>query len=435
MRLRTARYLFATALVPLVPAKAYAQASDSTTLIQPAIPEGFDRDRNVSVAERPRPDYDPLGIRLSSFILTPRIETGIGATSNVYVTDINPVSDGFVYFAPSLAARSDWSRHEVQLRTGTQLRRFFDQPRRNENPWDLSTLGRLDLGTAYSVTGEAQVARVFESPLTGGIQANFAVLSSYLRAYQSVRGEYKSGQVRAVLAFDRNSFSFSDIPLANGTRINQQDRDRVVLRGAAQGEYAFTPSVSAYGQISYERTSYSQLLRTGLANRDSNAVRALAGFNFDLAGLFRGTIGVGYVRRDYDSPLYKMVDGLSVEGRIEYFPTQLTTVTLSLRRFIEDANVGTTNAFFDNRVGLRVDHELLNNLLFNLEGNLIYQDYIGLNQNVKTYNIIGGGKYLVSRRLTLLFTTSYTHRDNSNQGVLGQSFGEVRGQAGAVFGL
>ena len=92
------------------PSAAWAQTAPQTgsTLIDTAIPDNFDRNRNVSVLERPRPDYDQLGIRLGGFRLLPRAENTIGWTSNVYNLGATAErSDGFVVFGPELTANSD----------------------------------------------------------------------------------------------------------------------------------------------------------------------------------------------------------------------------------------------------------------------------------------------------------------------------------------
>src|SRR5947207_5799867 len=77
-----------------LPTAAAAQ-SDGSVLVDTAIPDNFDRDRNVSVLERPHPDYDPLDIRLGGFIFAPHVEMGAGATNNVYLRGVNRVGDGY----------------------------------------------------------------------------------------------------------------------------------------------------------------------------------------------------------------------------------------------------------------------------------------------------------------------------------------------------
>lgn len=417
---------FASALQAIAPTIAHAQI-EASPLIPATLPDGFDKGRNVSVTERPRPDYDPLGVNLGGFTLFPKIDTGVGYTSNVYLTDNNKEGDGFVVFNPAARLRSEWNRHQVQLNAAGAFRRFFNNSVRNEDSYNLAALGRLDVGDALTVTGEAQYAQQFETPITGDVASSLAVLSQYKRDFLSLRGQYGVGQGRLTLAADRSHFAFDPIRLPSGTVIDQENRDRTLTRVTAQAEYAFTPSISAYGQLSYGDTDYDTLLLPNVANRDSDSYRFIAGTNFDLSALVRGTIGAGYAQRNYKSPLYKDVDGLSIEAKVEYFPTELTTFGLGLRRVIEDSNIGNTNAYFDNRGSLRVDHELLRNLILNAIVEYAQQDFIGSPRKTTFYRGAGGARYLINRLLGLQLQLSYIKRDTTGED-LGQQFNEFRGQ-------
>ncbi|MDX3909290.1 MAG: outer membrane beta-barrel protein [Sphingobium sp.] len=418
--------LMGCAAATALPTIAHAQI-EASPLIPATLPDGFDKGRNVSVTERPRPDYDPLGVNLGSFMLFPKVETGVGLTSNVFLTNGNEESDGFAVFNPSVRARSEWDRHQVQLNASGAFRRFFDNSIRNEDAFNLGALGRLDIGDALAVTGEAQYTQQFETPITGDVDSSLAVLSQYERDFLSLRAQYGVGQGRLILAVDRSHFAFDPIRLPTGTVIDQENRDRTLSRVTAQAEYALTPSVSFYGQANYGDTNYDTQLSPGIANRDSDSYRFIVGSNFDLSALVRGTIGAGYARRNYDSALYKDVSGLSVEAKVEYFPTELTTFGLGLRRVIEDSNIGDTNAYFDNRATARVDHELLRNLILNAIAEYAQQDFISSTRKTTFYRGSAGARYFINRLLGLQLQLSYIKRDTTGDN-LGQQFNEFRGQ-------
>lgn len=408
---------------------AYAQSA--TVLVDTAIPDNFDRDRNISVLERPHPDYDPLDIRTGGFIISPQIETGGGATDNVYLTHDNTKSDVYLYTAPSVIARSDWSGSQVMLSAAGLGRRYLDEARRNETSYNLRALGEKDLGPHYSITGEAQYAKLYESPDSGAVDSALAVLSSYQRSYFNLRGQYSAGRGRVIVALDRTAFTFNDIHLSTGD-IDQSNRDRVVSRVTTEVQYALSPSVSLYTQGSLDDTNYSERLAGGDPNRDSTGYRLVGGLNFDLAGLVRGKIGLGYTQRDYHSPAYRDVGGVSVEALVEYFPTDLTTVGLRLGRTIEDASISNTSAYWQNRAQLRVDHELLNNLVLSAIGEYTRQSYIdSVTPGNKYYRVSGLGRYLASRFVTLNASVSYLRRTADNTPTA--NYNEFRGQIGITF--
>ncbi len=407
--------------------------TDVSTLIDPGVPPGFDRGRNVSVLEQPRPDYDALGVHLGSFLAFPSVQTAAGYTDNVFLTRNDTKNDGFFDLRPALRVNSDWSRHLVQLRADGLLRRFFSEPIRNEDNWSGNLLGRLDVGNTLSLSGEAQVARQYESPFNGQIDSASTVLSNYTQTLFRTNAEYKAGQTKALFNVDWSNYDFNRIRFPNGTIVDQSDRNRAIWRGIAQYEYAFTPSISAYGQVTPQWTNYKRSLFNGAANRDSFAVRAIAGFNFDLAGLARGTIGVGYTWRNFDSALYKDVKGFSVEGRLDYFLSPLTTVSVAARRIIDDANIGASAAFFENRLSARVDHELLTNLLLNGRFEYSHQNYIGVDQVSNAYGGGAGARYFSSRHLQWDLQSTYSQRKSNFLGTSASGYKEFRVTAGVTF--
>ena len=406
-------------------------AQSDSLLIKPIMPDDFDRGRNESVTERARPDYDPIGINTGAFLVRPRLETGLGYDSNIYLMRSDTTDAPYAVISPSVRASSTWSRHRVDVMASTNLRRYFGESRRNETTWNTGALGRLDINNALSLTGEAQFAKLAENTLSGAVSSQQAAFSRYRRDYYNVRGEYRSGQFRTFLTADNSVFRFSDMTLSDGSRIDQTDRDRNVKRAVGQVEYAFTPSVSAYGQGTYDWTDYKRpQLLSGADNRDSEAYRVLGGFNFDLSGLLRGTLGVGYIRRNFDSVQYRTVSGLSAEARIEFFPSALTTVTLQGQRMLEDSNINQTTAFFSNAVSLRADHELLRNLILNAQGELEYQDYLNSPRHNWIYRLTTGARYLVDNRFSIAVNGQYARRDTQTGYTNG--FNDFRGQVSLI---
>ena len=387
-----------------------ALAQSSTVLIEPSIPLDYDRGRNVGVVERARPDFDPLGLRRGGFLIFPRVEFGLGATDNVFLSPTDRRSDAFAVVAPSLRVTSDWSRHQLLVSGGGRFRRYFSNGLRDQDEYYLNGLGRLDVGTSYSLTAEGQLARVQEEPFSGETDSTVAALSRYRRNLLALRGEYREGRVRAILSYSNQNFTFSDVRRTNGIAFSQANRDRRIDRFAGQLEYAFSPSAAAYGQLEYQHTRYKTLLAPGIVNRDSNGFRALGGLSLDASGLYRGIVGIGYTRRNYRSPIYRDIGGFSAEARLEYFPSELTTFTLNLRRVIEDSNLGNSSAFFDNRASLRVDHELRRNLLLNAGVEYARETYSGVVERDNIWRLRGGARYMLSRSFEIEPNLSYARR-------------------------
>jgi hypothetical protein len=407
-------------LVLLLPGTAQAQDS---VLMEPMQSPDYDRGRNVSVTEKPREDYDAQGVRRGAFLIYPRLGIGAGVSDNVYLTPTSKTGDVYALLSPSINIQSDWSIHQLSLQGGASLRRYADETVRNQDEWYVNALGRVDVGGSFALVGETQFARTQESPFTGSLTSSLAALSSYQRQTAVVRGQYTSGRSRVSLSYDLSNFKFSDIVLNTGAPLTQRDRDRSIQHATGQVERALSPSFSIYGEVGYSVTDYAHQLLNGTANRDSQALRGVVGVHLDLSSFIRGNIGAGYVRRTYRSPLYKDVSGLSIEAKLEYFPTELTTVTLDARRLLDDSSIGGVGAFFDNRVGLRIDHEVRRNLLGFVSGGFSKQDYVDSSFSSDIYQATTGSRYLISRSASLQATLGYASR--SQVGLLGGNINEL----------
>jgi hypothetical protein len=66
----------------------------------------FQRDRNVTVRDRPRPNYDALGLRAGSFLIFPKIEASEAHEDNVFAEETNEKSDWVTSVAPSVRVES-----------------------------------------------------------------------------------------------------------------------------------------------------------------------------------------------------------------------------------------------------------------------------------------------------------------------------------------
>jgi hypothetical protein len=174
-------------------------------------------------------------------------------------------------------------------------------------------------------------------------------------------------------------------------------------------------------QIS-ESTARREYVGESQRNENVWSVSASAPLDNKLGGI-RGTIGVGYSIRNYDSPLYSTVSGLSGEAQIETFPTGRLTLSSTARRAIEEIASGTLRPSFNTRANFQVDYEVLRNLLINATAGYTHQP-----RNGDTYQTGVGGRYLLSRRLNLDANATYSRR-------LSTSVSEARVQASRSYQL
>ena len=301
--------------------------------LQSEIPFDFDRGRNVSVVDRERPEYQALGIQTGGFTLYPRIQAAVGYTDNVFGSDLNKRDDFFFSLDPQITASSNWSRHSLTASASANIRRYAEEDLKNTEGWNVGVDGRYELqGSSYIAAG-ARARRSSEELYSGAFPEDAVGTVDYDQIGGYLRANYQVSRVRLLASADVNKFDFSDVAGLTGP-IDQDNRDRTVYRTSGRAEYALTPDASIFVQGAYSRSEYRTDLLPGIDNRDSDEVRVIGGASFDLTALIRGSVGVGYVKRSYDSPLYNAIDGISADVRLEYFITELTTISLNGRRAV-----------------------------------------------------------------------------------------------------
>jgi hypothetical protein len=133
----------------------------------------------------------------------------------------------------------------------------------------------------------------------------------------------------------------------------------------------------------------------------SEGTTLLAGVSINFTDLLQGEITAGQFERDYDGG--SSADGLALAANLEWYPTGLTTVSFNARQNAEDV-VGATSAtpFTESQYGIRVDHELLRNVILTAgaqAGTREYEDPIDREDEVVGVEI--GADYLMNRRVAL----------------------------------
>jgi hypothetical protein len=411
-------------MMPFAAEAAHAQAADAN-LVLPNLPLDYDRGKNTSVLQRERPEYQAQGVRAGSFLVYPKLELGAGFTDNAYQVDNNKDGDVYALIAPSIAANSNWSTNELNLNAGARLRRFASETPRNETNYNLDVSGRLDATRSLTFNTLLRTARSTEARSSAASPQDAAEAIQYQQTTASVGSAFAGARVRGQVAVSVDNFNFSDVRAFSGATISQQGRDQTLLRTTARGEYAVSPDTSLFLQAGYTDTSYRRPLSTGISNRDSKEINVIGGASFDLSALIRGGIGIGYIDRRYQAPIYRDISGLSAEARVEYFPTQLTTVGFNIRRTVQDSFFGNSSGFFATAAALRVDHELLRNLLLNAQVGYEQDDFVNQDSKSKVVRYSVGGRYLLNRDFGFGLVVG---RDNrSARGTVGlQAFDETR---------
>lgn len=405
-----------------------AHAQDTADFLGSDIPFDLQHSQGTAVLDRPHPELDPVGVRAGdSWLLLPAITTGLGYTDNVYGAAQNGVGDGFATISPQALLVSQWSRHFFEVSGNAAIKRFFTQTVRSQTAYAGQADGRYDLGTGGgNIMALAHYERGFEAQYEGDFPQNAAGTVEFHKAEAIARGTFVFNRVQLIANELIDDLRYNNTTALNGTVIDQTYRNRTEYHSAARLEYAFDSDTAAFGEVSYDIADYHTASVTQPL-RSNHQDRVLLGLNFDLHHIVRAMVGVGYARRSYDlASYYPAISGITVDARVQWLVTELTTINLDVSRKIEDAITATSPGYFASQAQLHIDHELLRYVQLFVEGTYERDSFAAITRRDTQVQARGGATYSIGRHFKLRPSVWYISRTSEGAPV-GQQFNEFRG--------
>lgn len=373
----------------------------------------FTRDRNISVQERRRPEYEASGARVGAFTVSPKVEWTVESNDNIYATPTNETSDYVARARPEIAIDSNWAVNSVGAYARGSINRYSEHSSENTNEYSVGVNARADATRLSNVSAGGDYSRMYE-PRTSPNSPSAAVKPIELKlASAFISGAYTSGRLKLSGRADVRQYNYSDGSTSTGAVIDQDRRDRDVTSVLGRVDVAINPDTALFVSASSNERRYDLAGTVADPARDSRGTEYLFGANFELTTVVRGEIAVGYIEQNFDAAIYSDTSQFSGRAKIEWFPTQLTTVTFAAGRTVEDAVNPGAGGFTSSSSALTVDHELLRNVI--LSGRVRYSDddYVGIDRNDHRFDAHLGATYLINRNVGIAATLS-TIRNTSD---------------------
>jgi hypothetical protein len=374
-------------------------------------------DLRGSVAERPRPSYDAVGIRAGAFMILPQASVSEKYNDNIYATDTNETDDFITTLGASIAVNSGWSRHALNLNAGVSKDIYADNTGENRLDWNVGANGRLDVTRDTRLSGGASYAQLHEDRGDPNSPAAAAEPTEYDLLSANAAFDQRFNRLTARVSGGYENYDYKDVAATGGGIIDQDDRDRVQYEEALRFGYDVSPDTNVYVQGTLNQRDYDLSPPTVPTNRDSDGYAVAVGSDFRLSSLAQGGIFVGYQSQSYDNPAFSDVSGLSYGADVEWYTTPLTTVTFSAAATVEETTSVGASGYLSQTVGIRVDHELLRNVLLNGRVSYANDDYEGISRTDDIVRAGLGVDYLVNRNFTLGLGYDFTNKNSNVAGV------------------
>ena len=370
---------------------------------------GYDTGLGVTVQSRARDQYASPGVQLGEVVLKPSLSESVDYNSNV--TGLPNGPGGLqINTALTLTAATDWSRNGLFTYVNVGELTFPTLPSQNQTSWVAALGGTHDFGRdqlqlAYSHFNLQQTAADIGSP-------NLQTPETF--HVDDVRAFYKSdfGRILVLPGLQVTDYTFEQGMVA-GVPSLQQNLDRILVYGNVAFRYEFSPQRNAILVFNGYNTQYTNQ-QAAQPSRDNSGSSVLFGFEYTASGVFRYRGEVGFEQRRYSSPIFPVQGTLVGDGELIWTPTELTTVTASLARAIEDAANDTTIGFTYTTAKLVVDHEYRRNIL--LQGYADVQSAV-YEQHAGSQTITNAGvniSWLLNRNMRLKAGYDFTKSDASS---------------------
>lgn len=389
----------------------------------PALAQGenfYSRDKYEAVLDRPQPAYDPEPVRLGAFVVSARGDVGVSYTDNVFVTSSNRESAVIARIGGQVSGTTDWNVHAVGFDVSAHRNEYVDQGDESHNDLRGQLRGRLDVSREFSLGGTVFAERSAEPRFDNVNEFGIDAPLEYTRYGAAIDADYASDRVRWLnrVGIVEEDFDNSR-QIGTGLPVDQSFRDRTVTEARSRLSYAVSPNLAVFAQGTYVINDYSttQLLGGEQRSRGSKTSTIAAGVDFELNALVRGDIAVGYLQDKKDDSFFQDVSGLSVDGRMQWFPTRLTTVTFTAGRGVIDIGAFEDPSVVQTRAGARVDHELRRNIIGSLFANFTHQDYEQTGRNDESTELGAIALYKMNKRAH--FEAFVTHQNRDASGLFG----------------
>ncbi|MFH1640905.1 MAG: outer membrane beta-barrel protein [Candidatus Omnitrophota bacterium] len=296
--------------------------------------------------------------------------TQVYAFNNIHIgnLEINPfVSleqkyDDNIFLEPKGQEDSDWitttilglglkmplvpGREEdfiLKLKYDADFIKFWDYTKQDRFDHNLSAIADLKFANDFTLKIEDKFQKTADPPNNE--------LTTLEKRYRN-DSKVTLGYLREKIGFD---FGYENIR-DKYNNLNSLDKYEHVL--TATGYYQLLPKTSIFCEYNFGRTIYDN----NDTNSDSEYHQYRLGIKGQIAPKLTGLFKAGYKKTDYKDSSKEDFTGFTTFVNVIYNLKERTTLNVYSERGSEESTYSTNSYFEYNKIGLKVDHELMQRL-------------------------------------------------------------------------
>jgi hypothetical protein len=372
------------------------------------------------IHKRPVDDdpYGPVGFHAGAFLVKPSVEISEGYDSNPFRVQNGPGS-AFTEVKGAVSAKSEWSRHEMQLDLRGSYTAYSNVDDINRPDADATLRGRIDIQKDLRIEYVEKAALATQAPGTPN-SIEGAKNLPFIYTLTSGVGAVKQFNRLEVGVFGEVSRNiYEDADLLNGTTLNLSEFNYNDYTVRLRGSYEITPGMKPFVEVAADTRSFDQDINSFGLRQGSNGYKAEAGFIFDRPEILKGQIGLGYMARSYDDPTLPNISGLLIDSSLTWKPSALTQVKLDLNSSINESITTGAAGVFTREGKLTIDHAFRRWLVGSLFGSYGQDQYRGTDRIDDRWTYGAALTYWFNRALAL---RGEVRREGLNSNVAGEDY-------------
>lgn len=384
-----------------------AQAQDNYHVIK--------RDRPLNVRERPKPDYDALGVNMGAFRLFPELAVSAQSSNNVFAAP-SPDEEEDLVATARLSARlqSQWSNHEMRLYASAASTSYQDFSDNDTTAWNGGLASRLDVARDFQIYFDVNAARVQDPPMTTPSDLIVAEFVEYDQTNMSLSLVKDFANVRVAAGARQTSFDFDDGVLEGGASLEADDRDRTIEEASLRADVTISPGLALFVEGRANRREFDLTPPETSVNRNSEGYRAVAGVRFEATNVIQGEIGVGQYTQTYEEAGQEDSEGSSAHVAVQWAPDELVSLRLGVEREVADTGAfGAISEVRDN-AELALDYEFRRNMIFGLQAASTRADFEGIDREDDRFSAAATLDWQFNRALGA--SLAFEHYEQSSDG-------------------
>ena len=318
-----------------------------------------------------RPERD--GIRLGTVVLRPSLSERLLSET----TKTGGSKEHALYSSTTLkgSLTSDWSRHELSVTGAGTWQKLLSGSGDADPSADVNANLRLDLAAGTTVTLSSGYSFTREDAEDQDAIANAKTQYGIHRFDGGITAAHAVGRLRGSVGLDGSRWLYSDAVLNNGTDLSLEDRQRTLgtLRGRLG--YEISPALIPFIEVSGGRLVYDQKTDSTGYQRSAYIYAAKTGAEFDFGEKLRGELAVGYIHETFDDARLNDINGLTLDGTINWSPRDGTDIKYGLSTSLDPATTAGTGGAVVYSANAEIAQQLRDNLVATLTGTTTWNRY------------------------------------------------------------